>query len=132
MKLLESEFFKNSFIKKTSEKKFSNLSFTLQVYFDLCYFRGWKGVRIFYSRKKQNFFVLAINPKKNQQLEIFFPYKSNFKINFLNLFDLFQFFISKKKLYLRFFNIALVEQDSTITYYRVVSNFSKASGPIGK
>jgi len=97
MKLFELEFVKNSLMKRNSNKKFSNLAFTLHVYLDLCYFRGWKGIRMFYSKTKQNFFILAINPQKSKRFEIFFPYRSNFKINILNFSELFQFFTPKKK-----------------------------------
>ena len=113
-------------------KNRSKMWLALYVYIDLCYFRGWQGVRLISSRNNNFLFIFAINPKKNGHLEVFFPIRSTVKLKFETLFKLFTCLRLPKEKSLRFINIAFIEQDTTVTYYRIVKNFNKICGPIGK
>jgi hypothetical protein len=104
---------------------------TFQVYIDLCLFRGWKKIRVFYDIALNFYIIIAINPnRKKKSLEFFFPIFSSVKIipdiydkvlKFLNTNVLLDF--SKK------INLAFIDQDSTIAYYSMVFNVHKTLGP---
>nr|UXY87133.1 tRNA-splicing endonuclease subunit Sen15-like [Cryptomonas sp.] len=111
-----------------------NINLAFQVYLDLCLFRGWKHVRIVYNRLTRLYLILAFNPKKKKKKN------SNFYlILFIGMDARLIPEISKKITLIvsiynlenisKTVNLAFVDQDSTIAYYSLISNFHKTAGP---
>lgn len=117
-------------IEKIENQKIFSIFMSLYVFIDLCYFRGWKGVRLLLEPKKKFFFIIGLNPKKKNRIEIFFPIPSNLKFKLGNILNLFEWKIYQKKFFFKWINLAFIEQDGTLTYYRLTFNFNKTGGPI--
>ena len=98
------DFLKNQLSKNFSKnnikgKKIKIISWVLLVYLDLCYFRGWKGLRLINLGNPKFFYIFALNPKKKKQIEVFFPIRSNSRINFLGFQYLFVYLKKKEKIF---------------------------------
>lgn len=105
-----------------------------QLYVDLCLLRGWKGIRIITDFKKINYYVIGINPnKKKNNLEIFYPIQGKVNLSLNEIIKFFKFSnkINDKK-YLKSVNMAFIEQNGTIAYYRLGFDINKTSGPLGR
>jgi len=129
MDFLENQFSRNFSKNIYKREKNRFLSYALTVYLDLCYFRGWKGMRLIILGKSKFFYILALNPKKKKQVEIFMPIPSNSRIKIPGIIKLFVY-LKKKKNFMKWLNLAFIEDDGTVTYYRLVSDFTKTYGPM--
>nr|UXY88119.1 tRNA-splicing endonuclease subunit Sen15-like [Cryptomonas curvata] len=108
-----------------------NAMAAFQVYIDLCLFRGWKKIRLFYDLSLNFYIVIAINPnRKKKTLEFFFPIFSDVKI-VPDVYDKVSKFLHTNALvnFSKKINLAFVDQDSTIAYYCLVFNVHKTIGP---
>lgn len=132
MDFLKNQLSQNLFKNNIKGKKINNISWVMLVYLDLCYFRGWKGLRLINLENSKSFYIFALNPKKKKQIEVFIPIRSNSRINFLGFHSLFVYLREEKKIFFRWLNLAFIEEDGTVTYYRLVCDFPKTCGPIIK
>jgi hypothetical protein len=110
------------------------IALIFQLYLDLSLYRGWKNIKILFDDKKKNYFLISSHPKKKKNnFEIFFPFTCDSKIDFHNIFKIFQITDTKNKaLYFKKINVAFLDQQNTITYYRVTTTLHKSNGPIGR
>jgi hypothetical protein len=129
MNFLKNQFSRNFSKNINNREKNKILSCVLTVYLDLCYFRGWKGLRLIIVGKSEFFYILALNPKKKKQIEVFMPIPSNSRIKVPGILRLFVY-LKKKKNFMKWLNLAFIEDDGTVTYYRLVSDFNKTYGPM--
>mmetsp|Transcript_22210 Transcript_22210/g.52579 ORF Transcript_22210/g.52579 Transcript_22210/m.52579 type:complete len:134 (-) Transcript_22210:956-1357(-) len=100
-----------------------------QVFLDLCLSRKWNSVKIFAPKFQSEYRILAQNPQ-NREVEIFFPIflETGIKLNKPKAFLELCCQLSNKKIF-NVVNIAFVDPDSTIAYYRVNFVLHRASGP---
>ncbi|AFP65479.1 hypothetical protein CMESO_311 (nucleomorph) [Chroomonas mesostigmatica CCMP1168] len=110
------------------------ISLAFITYLDLCLLRGWKGVKIIADKQTCTYYVIGLNPKKKKtNFEIFFPAKGKHKMNMNKISKILNFLNGNNfKKYLKTINIAFVEQNSTIAYYRFTMNLNKITGPLGR
>jgi hypothetical protein len=122
--------------KKNFFFKFDNFDKVLafKVFNDLCVTRKWKKLKIVTHKSLLGFLVIGIIPNTNginNSLEIFLP--MSFAVSSIcidGLFDLNNFRNILKFFTKNFtFNLALIDYDSSIAYYKISDNIKKSIGP---
>lgn len=108
--------------------------FIFQIFNDLCISRKWKKLKIIRIVSEHEFLIVGVIPLSNNlqnSIEIFLPLdltESVIRIKYLFNFQSFKFID-------RFFadnyivNLACMDRDSTIAYYKISAGVKKTTGP---
>ena len=122
--------FKKKIFKELDIKNF----LALQIFNDLCIVRNWTRLKIIKVNEKNEHLIIGIayNHKNSKRfIEIFLPiYFSSSILNLKNLID-FPFLKKFKKFTHEIFtvNLAFIDRDSSLSYYRISNCFKKTTGP---
>lgn len=106
----------------------------LQIFNDLCISRKWKKLKIIKTVSEHEFLIVGVIPfveNLQNSLEIFLPL--DLTVSVLRIKQLFNF--QSLEIIKRFFadnyviNLAIMDLDSTIAYYKISIGVKKTTGP---
>ena len=109
-------------------------SMAFQVYLDLNLLRGRKLVKIFYKEKENLYFIISFKNNgahRSNELEIFIPMPTGTMIDVRKICKIFDMnFIVKKKLVPKAFNLAMIDLENNIVYYKIDRSLHVTTGPV--
>lgn len=121
---------KTTFFKQIQIEKFT----TFQIFNNLCILRKWKKLKILKIPESQDFLVVGVFPassNSNSGFEIFLPLYFNNSMIRMNFLLNSRLTIVFKKFSKNFYilNLAFIDRDGSITYYKISKGIKKTTGP---